>query len=93
MNSETGASCQRAELEVEKRNSPLEVDVEESIEQNIADVEKNDPDAQVYSPIVDSGCITKINDQVLVEGLDVGEEDPAEPRSSALSFFNGNFLS
>lgn len=93
VNSETDAACKSAELEVEKGRFRLEVDIEESIEQNMADVDKNDSEAQVYNPIVDSGCVTKINDQVLAKGLDVGEEDPAEPRSSALSFFNSKFLS
>ncbi|XP_057795394.1 uncharacterized protein LOC131011641 isoform X1 [Salvia miltiorrhiza] len=78
-------------VEVEKGKLLMEFDVQESVEQNITGVDKDDPGAQVYSQADDSGCNNKINDQVLEEGLYVsGEEGSAETHTSADSFLLGD---
>ncbi|KAH6800166.1 hypothetical protein C2S52_000630 [Perilla frutescens var. hirtella] len=76
--------------EVGKGNSLLDIDQQESMEQKVSDADKNDPEAQMYSQMEDSGCSNKI-DQVLAEGLDVsGEEGSAEASSSADSLLLGD---
>ncbi|KAH6759095.1 hypothetical protein C2S51_019330 [Perilla frutescens var. frutescens] len=76
--------------EVGKGNSLLDIDGQESMEQNVSDADKNDPEAQVYSQVEDSGCNNKI-DQVLAEGSDVsGEEGSAEASSFADSLLLGD---
>ncbi|KAL1543695.1 hypothetical protein AAHA92_20636 [Salvia divinorum] len=83
--------CNSSTVEVKEGKLLLEFDVQESVEQNIKEVDRNESEARTYSQAEDSGCNSKINDQVLPEGLNVPEEEgSAETCSSADSFLHGD---
>ncbi|XP_042039999.1 uncharacterized protein LOC121785626 isoform X2 [Salvia splendens] len=83
--------CNSSIVEVKEGKLLLEFDVQESVEQNIKEVDRNGSEARMYSQAEDSGCDNKINDQVLAEGLNVPEEEgSAETCSSADRFLHGD---
>ncbi|XP_042067187.1 dentin sialophosphoprotein-like isoform X1 [Salvia splendens] len=83
--------CNSSIVEVKEGKLLLEFDVQESVEQNIKEVDRNGSEARMYSQAEDSGCNNKINDQVLAEGLNVLEEEgSAETCSSADSDLYGD---
>ncbi|KAI3464683.1 hypothetical protein Pfo_021346 [Paulownia fortunei] len=77
--------------DVEKVNSLLEFDVQELIEQNITNMDKNHLEAHVFSQNEDSSCNNMIENKVLLGGSNVsGNEVLAETSSSAGSLLLGD---